>query len=841
MNDIRIALRNLFKSPGFTAAVIVTLAVAIGANTAMFSILYAVILEPLPFREPARLMRVWETDQHNASFREGASMPDLDDWLKQQRVFSALAGTTSKQLNLTERGSEAERVNVNGVSHTLFDMLGVKPMAGRTFVAADDRQGAPPVALISEALWRRRFGAWFRDPATSQPRNPVTHTITLDGITYEAIGVLPEVPGVGRRGADVWIPLTVAVHPFGDVRGVHNVYVIGRLDDGVTQQQAESAMNVIATRLSQQYPDDNVGRGVFVEPLFDALVRDARPRLYILGAAVIAVLLIACINVAGLMLARADTRVRELAIRASLGASRLRIVRQLLTESALLAVIGGTLGVAFAWWATKTLLAMAPALPRAGNIGINLPVLLFALGAALLAVILFGVVPAIRTSNVQPAQALGSTRAVIRGTRTAGRSVLVVTEVALAVVLVIASGLLLKSFAKLMAVDVGLQTTNVVTLSMSLPEAKYPVPSRAEYPNWPAAINFYDRLLERMSSVSGVQSAALGMAHPLDPAFTSQVTVVGQPETDGPRDEVRIRPVTPGYFETLGISLLRGRMLTRDDARNAAVPAAEHAASRRSPDRSETRPAQPARTPAVPNNIVVNESLARKYFPNESPIGKQLTFWGKPNTIVGVVKGERFGGPASELEPALYPPLARLPMSNVTLVVRAGGDAGGVIAATRAAIRQTDPDMALFDVELLRATLDRTLATPKFQAVLIAAFGAIALLLAAIGLYALIAYQVQQRTNEIGVRVALGATRGEIARLILGRAAAIAATGIVIGLAGAFATGRFLQSIVFGISTRDPVIFTAVPLLLGAIALLATWLPVRRAVKLDPAVALHVE
>ncbi|HYK06109.1 MAG TPA: ABC transporter permease [Thermoanaerobaculia bacterium] len=801
MNDLRIALRNLFRTPGFTAAVIVTLAVAIGANTAMFSILYAVIFEPLPFREPARLMRVWETDQHNASFREGASMPDLADWVAQQRVFSSMAGTSWRQLNLTERGSEAERVDVTGVSHTLFGILGVKPLAGRTFVAADDRAGAPPVALISESLWQRRFG-----------RAKVTgRTITLDGNAYDIAGVMPDVPGLGGRGPDVWIPLTIALHPFNDVRGVHSVFVIARLKDGVTREQAQTEMNFIATRLAQQYPNDNKGRGVFVEPLFDALVREARPRLYILGASVAAVLLIACINVAGLMLARADTRVRELAIRASLGATRMRIVRQLLSESLVLASIGGILGVALAWWATRTLLAVAPALPRAGNIGINLPVLGFALAATLLAMILFGVVPAIRTSNVHPAQALGSMRAVIRGTRTAGRSALVVTEIALAVVLVIASGLLLKSFARLMAVDVGLQATNVVTLSMTLPEAKYPVPSRDQYPNWPSAINFYDRLLERIRTVPGVQNAALGMAHPLDPAWTSQVTIVGQPVSDGPRDEVRIRPVTQGYFETLGIPLLRGRTIGRDDRATA---------------------------PAV---IVVNESLAKKYFPNQNPVGKQMSFWGKASTIAGVVKGERFGGPQSEPEPALYPPLARVPMANITLVVRARGDAGSVLAAVRDAIRQIDADMALYDVELLSTTLERSVATPKFQAILITAFGAIALLLAAIGLYALIAYQVQQRTNEIGVRVALGATRAQIARLVLGRAVTVAVTGIVIGLAGALVTVRFLQSILYDISTRDPAIFIAVPLLLAATALIATWIPLRRAVRLDPAVALHVE
>jgi putative ABC transport system permease protein len=802
MNDIRIALRNLFRTPGFAVAVTVTLAVAIGANTAMFSILYAVVLEPLPFRDSDRLMRVWQTDQHNASYREGASMPDLVDWQKQQRTFGALAGTVSKQLNLTEAGSEPERINVTGASHTLFGMLGVTPLAGRTFTAADDRQGAEAVALLGESFWRRRFAG----------ADVVGRAIALDGKTHRIAGVVPDLPAIWRgAGTDVWIALTPAVHPFAEVRGVHNVYVIGRLKDGVTREQAQSEMTMIASRLAQQYPDDNKGRGVLVERLLDALVRDARPRLFILSAAVLAVLLIACINVAGLMLARADTRMRELAIRASLGASRSRLARQLLTESAVLAGLGCAGGIALAWWATRTLTALAPPMPRGGNIGLNLPVLCFALGAALLAALLFGVVPAVRSSNVHPALALGSVRTSIRGTRTAGRSALVVAEVALAVILVITAGLLLKSFAGLMAVDVGLRTSNVVTFSMSLPEAKYPVPGRDQYPDWPAAVAFYDRLLERIATVPGVASAALGMAHPLDLGFTSQVAVTGQPDSGGPKDEVRIRPVTPSYFETLGIPLLRGRLLTRDDK------------------------------PGAPAAIVVNEALAKRYFRNESAVGKQLTFWGKPNTIVGVVKGERFGGPLNEPEPAIYGPLSRLPMGNITLAVRATHDPGSTVAAVRAAIRQIDPDMALFDVEPLGDTLERTVATPKFQAMLTAAFGAIALLLAALGLYALIAYQVQQRTNEIGVRVALGATSGEIARLVLVRAAIVAAAGIAIGLVGALATGRFLQSIVFQISTRDPVIYTAVPLLLGAIALVAAWVPVRRAVRLDPAVALNVE
>lgn len=800
MNDFRFALRSLAKQPGYAIAAILTLAIAIGANTSMFSILYAVVLQPLPFRDADRLVRVWETDQHNASPREGASMPDFEDWKKQQHVFAALAGTTTRMLNLTEANAEAERISSSGVSHDYFAMMGMRPVAGRSFIASDDREGAEPVVLISDAFWRRRFGGV----------DVIGKPITLDAKTYSVAGVMPAEAALARDGVDVWLPLTAAVAPFGDVRGVHNVYVIARLKDGVDATKAMNEMKVVAARLEQQYPDDNKGRGVMVEPLHEAMVRDARPRLYILSAAVLAVLLIACINVAGLMLARADARARELAVRASLGASRGRIVRQLLTESVALASIGGIAGVAFAWWATRTLLAMAPTLPRAQAIGISIPVLLFAILASMLSAILFGVIPAIRTSAVQPALALGA-RGSVRGTRTAGRGVLVIAEVAMAVVLVVGAGLLLKSFERLLAVDVGMKAGNVVTFSLKLPEAKYPLPDRATYPHWPEATQFYDRALERVAEVPDVRSAVLAMNHPLATGWTSQISIVGQPSADGPKDEVRIRAVSPGYFETLGIPLQRGRTVARTDTTNAPLVA------------------------------VINEALAKKYFGNANPIEQQIALWGKSRTIIGVVKGERFGGPQADAEPALYPPLAQMPMSDVTLAVRASGDPQSVIAGVRDTMRSIDPDIALYDIETLDETLSHSVATPRFQAVLITAFGAIALLLAAIGLYALIAYQVQQRTNEIGVRLALGATQKEIARLVLVRAASLAFTGIAIGLAGALATGRFLQSVVFQVSPHDPAIYIAVPLLLGLIALLATWVPIRRAMRLDPATALHVD
>ena len=522
-------------------------------------------------------------------------------------------------------------------------------------------------------------------------------------------------------------------------------------------------------------------------------------------------LLIACINVAGLMLARADTRVRELAIRASLGASRARIVRQLLTESVAIAAAGGLFGIRFAWWATRTFIALAPSIPRTGGIGMNLPVLLFALAASFFSAVLFGVIPAVRTSAVQPALALGGARGVLRGTRTAGRGILVIVEVALAVMLVIGAGLLLKSLSRLMAVDVGLRTADIATFSMKLPETKYPNPPRESYPRWPEATNFYDALLERLQSVPGVTRAALGTNHPLDSGFTSQIVVVGQPEPTGPVDEVRIRPVTPAYFETLGIPLLRGRALARRPRRTAGGRRGQRSAGDAATFGIRIRSA---------SSSTCGDSPARS------------SAWSKAS--VSADRRRARAGPlsaahadADEHTDARRPREHGDPEADDQRRTRHHARA----RSRDRVVRRRDP----------RRHARRTLATPRFQAILITSFGAIALLLAAIGLYALIAYQVQQRTNEIGIRLALGATRAEVARLILSRAFALALTGIAVGLAAALAAGRFLKAIVFQVSTSDPTIYIVVPLLLAVIALAATWIPTRRAMRLDPAVALHVE
>ncbi|HEX8252489.1 MAG TPA: ABC transporter permease [Thermoanaerobaculia bacterium] len=801
MRDIYYAFRSLWKSPGFMAAAVLTLAIGIGANTAMFSVLYAVVFEPLGIHDPSRVVMVWETDRHNASLREGASAPDYFDWLAQQRPFSSMAGMTMRMMNFTAGTSDPERIGALGVPSHYFDLVGVKPIAGRVFSRNDDRVGASPVALISETLWQRRFGG---DAVAGRD-------ITLDGVRYTISGVVPAAAALGRQDVEVWVPFEPTLGAAREIRGQHGIGVVARLRDGVSVKQAESEMNVVAARLERLYPDDNQGRGVFVEPVRDYLLGDVRPRLYVLSAAVAGVLLIACLNVAGLLLARGDSRAREVAIRASLGASRARLMRHFLAESVVIALAGGTLGLLLASWTTDLLRAIAPTLPRASTIDLNMPVLFFAFLVSAVAAVIFGLAPSFRASSVVPALALGGGRGVTRRVTTKARALLVAGEIALTVMLVIAAGLLLQSFTRLSSVDLGMKTENVMTFGFSLPSAKYPQPPRAEYPVWPKASGFQRELLDSTKRVPGVTGVAVALNRPLDSGWTSRIEIAGRTPTSGPPDEVRIRPVSEGYFELLGIPLLRGRSIAAQDR---------------------------AGTPFV---VVINEALASRYFPNENPVGKTLSFWATPRTIIGVVKGERFGGPENAPEAAVYPPMAQAPAAEAVLLVRTSGDPKSVVPSVRKVVRSIDPSLALYDIETLEEAAGNSVASQRFQAVLITSFGVIALVLATLGLYALIAHEVQQRTNEIGIRLALGAQRREIARLILVHATVIGGAGVVAGLVGALAAGRFLESLLFKMKALDPALYTGVPLLIIATALLAAYIPTRRAMNVDPAVAMRYE
>lgn len=801
LQDLRYAARTLAKNPGFAAAAALTLALGVGANTAIFSVVNGVLLRPLPFAEPERLMIVWETDPHNQSFREGASVPDFFDWKHQSRRFERLAASTAAERNLTGPGKEPERLEIAAVSHDLFALLKIEPSLGRAFRPEEDEPGGARVAILSHGIWQSRYGG---------APEALGQIITLDGRDHEIVGVMPTHFGF-PADAPLWVPLASATETFREVRGVHNLTVLGRLKRGATREAAQAEMAAIAAGLEKQYPEDNRGRGAAVESLHEAIVGRVRPALLTLLGAVGLVLLIACANVASLMLARASTRSREIAIRTSLGASRFRLVRQLLTESVLLALIGGAVGLAAAFWGLEALLALSPAnLPRSDSIGIDLAVLGFSFALSVVVGVVSGLVPAIQSSSAALSETLNasSLRAGVRG---GTRGSLVVAEVAMAVVLAVGAGLLIKSFSRLRQVDPGFRTENLLTLRITLPESKYPTPPRSEYPRWPKAVSFYERLLERSSAVPGVISAAVALNHPLASGWTSQIEIVGRPEPPGARDEVRMRPVSPGYFQTIGVPVLKGRAPGERDRQG---------------------------TPLI---VAINEAMARKYFPGEDAIGRSVRFWGEPREIVGVVRDVRFRGLGRDVDPAIYPALSQMPMSEFSLVVKTRVPPLSVLPALRTAVRSIDSDLALFDVATLEQLLSESVGAPRFHMVLLTAFGALALLLAAVGIYGLLSYSVAQRTREIGIRSALGARRADLLRLVVGEGLARSLLGLLLGLVGAFVLTRFLAGLLFQVGTRDPYIFASVVATLLGVAFLASYLPARRAAKMDPMLALRNE
>jgi len=796
VQDIRYAIRVLARSRAFTFAALLTLMLGIGATTSIFSVLWSVLLQPLPYPDPSRLAVVWEVDRHNGTSQEATSYFDLRDWQAQARSFERLSGVYSGNATITDPPREAERVGSAFTMWDLFAVMRVKPQIGRAFTAQDDVQNAAPVVILSDALWKSRYG-----------RGPVLdRNIIVDGKPHRVIGVMPagfDFPG----DVGVWMPFVAEAAEHQLSRGVHNILTVGRLKDGVTMQAANAEMTAMMARMEKLDPED-AGRGVKVESLHDAVVGDTRPRLLMLAGAVLLVLLIGCINIAGLMLARGNARSRELAIRTSLGASRRRVARQLFIESVVLALAGAALGIAFTVVATKALVALLPTLPRASTIGLHAPVLLFAIAAALASAVMFGLVPAIRATK--PFDALRGRASDPR--RAFGRSVLVVVELALAMVLVVGAGLFLTSLKRLLSIDPGMQTDHVLTAQIELPPATYPVPSRKEYPHWPRATSFYDEMLPKLRSMPGVEKAALAMMHPFGGGWTTSVEVEGQPrQTAAEHDEVRIRIVSPQYFEALGIPLLRGR--TFDDRDRAGAP----------------------------DTIIINDAFVQRYFPHGDPIGKHINIWGRQKEIVGVVRGERFRGLDRDREAAMYPPLAQMPMSSMFIVMRVSGDPMSQATALRSAVHAVDPGIAVSSVEPAEKRITQSMATPRFQTALVTLFGFMGLVLAAVGLYGLIAYQVQQRTREIGIRVALGAQRGEILLLVVRQGLGLALIGILIGIAAATGATRFIAATLFQISATDPRVFAAVAAVLTLVAVTASYVPARRASRIDPSVALRYE
>jgi putative ABC transport system permease protein len=804
--DVRYALRTLVRWPGFTAVVVLTLALGIGGNAAIFSVVNAVLLRPLPYADPDRLVFVLgtPTDGDSAKVGSSSSYPDFADLRARTRSFSQLAAYSIQQTTVT--GKEFEPAIVSGapITANLFPTLGVTPLLGRLFVADDDRPGAARVAILSNEFWQQRFNG---NP------NAVGTSISVNGTPTTIVGVMR--PRDTFPGATaIWYPAAESNDP--RTRGQHSYRVLGRLARGVTHEQANRDVAAVARQLETEYPALNAKRSARVQSMAEGIVGNVRPQLLVLLGSVVLVLLIVCVNVANLFLARAAARAREVAVRTALGAGRTRLARQFLTESVVVTAIGSVLGLVVAYWGSKLLVSKAPqSIPRASEIGIDANVVLFLLGLSVGTAVIFGVLPALQMSRGMP---IASLREGGRGTRgglarRGLRQALVVSEVALAVVLVVGASLLVKSFWKMQRVDPGFVPDRMLVVQIQLPQSRY-----GGYADGDRVRAFYRDLFERLAARPEVQSVAVAMQHPLAPGWTSSFTIDGREHPPaGQEPESSIRPVTPGYFRAVGAKLLRGREIEAADGVGA------------------------------PGVVVINEAFAKLHFPNENPIGKRIlrsSWWkGMPDSyeVVGLVGDERFNGPRAAADPATYFSLAQFTFNDNWVLVRTKQDPKTFVPTLRRIVWGVDRDLPLENIRTMDQLLGESVADSRFNTVLLSLFAVVALLLAAIGIYGVLAYMVAQRTSEIGIRMALGARRSAVLRLVVGNGLTLALVGVAIGGAVSLVATRALERLVFGVSTTDPGVFAFVAVVLTAVAATAAAVPALRASRVDPIVALRSE
>jgi len=802
--DLRYAVRTLGKSPGFTLVAVATLALGIGANTAIFSVVHAVLLRRLPYPEPGRLVVLRER-QIRQDRDMGVAWPTFLDWRTQARSFRDMAGFRTDYAMLSGLG-EPEMLRAAQVSAPFFPMLGVRPVLGRAFDAADDKPGAPPVALLSHGVWKRRFGG---DPAV------VGRSIALDANPHVIVGVLPPSFAFVAEAVDVYTPVgLMGSRPSWLERGNHSAMrVLGRLAPGATLEGARREMETIMLGLEKQYPKSNSGQRATIAFLDDALFRDFRAALWILLAAVGVVLLIACANVAHLLLARASARRREFAIRTAIGAGRGRLVRQLLTESLLLSAIGGALGVVLAAWALGPLLRLSPPeIPRLADTTIDPAVLLFTLAASTLTGLIFGLVPAAQASRTDPQTTLRESGNSSTGglERQRLRSALFVSEVALAFVLAVASGLLLRSLRQVEGVSPGLETDGVLALDVYLPEAKYK--DDAEQ------LRFHQRALEEIRRLPGVETASASMCTPVVGQCWGSVYLVSDRPVPSQAElpSSAFNMVESSYFQTMRVPLKQGRYFDATD------------------------------TPASPPVVVINEKMARKWWPNESPLGKRIK-QGFPQDrspfreIVGVVGDVPQSGLDAETRTEVFLPMTQDPTAALTLLVRTSRPPMSMAKAVTAAIHTLDKDQAVSSVQPMNQYIAESLARRRFHTLLLGAFGALALLLSAVGIYGVVSYGVAQRRREIGIRTALGANPGNVLRLVFRQALRLAAVGLAIGVVAAVGLTRLLSSLLFGVGPTDPLTFGGVSLVVIGVVALACARPARRAMAVDPATVLRAE
>jgi putative ABC transport system permease protein len=808
LQDLRYGFRMLVKRPGFTVIAVLALALGIGANTAIFSVVNAVLLRPLPYKDPQRIVAVWETNpQLGAEMRNRneVAMGNFLDWRAQNQTFERMGALTYANANLTG-GGEPERLQSMVVTTDLFDVLGVQPALGRSFRPEEENVASPRVVVLSHGLWQRRFGA---DPTV------VGRTLTINGNQVTVVGVMPQgfqLQFPTSMQVEMWLPMRIDPAATVEARNFHYLYVLARLKDGVSLEQSQAGMNSIAGQLQQQYPETNAGKGAHVVSLHKQLVGNVQPYLYVLFAAVGFVLLIACANVANLLLARVAARHKEVAIRIALGASRWRLIRQLLTESILLASVGGLLGLLLAYWGIDLLVALTPGdVPRLNEIGLHAPVFIWTLLVSILTGVLFGLAPALQASKPDLNESLkesGRSSAGLERSRL--RNLLVVSEVALALVLLVCAGLMIKSFMRLQQVSPGFEPKNLLTMNISLSRQKYPEAQKAN--------GFYNQLFERVRAVPGVES--VGGIDPLplsDSNGTTSFVVEGGPMlAQADRPEVGERSITPDYFQTMRIPILKGRAFTEQDREN------------------------------TPRALIVNEALARRYWPNEEVLGKRLGFeddaskqvWWEIVGVVGNVKHERLD---AEAKPELFFPYGQSPRNFMSLVVRTSSDPSMMITGVRDQVLAIDKDQPVFDIKTMEQRLSKSVAQSRFIMLLLGVFSALALILAAVGIYGVMAYVVSLRTHEIGIRMALGAQSRDVLWMVVRQGMTLTLIGVAIGLVAAFALTRLMSSLLYGVTATDPLTFITVALVLSMVALLAIFIPARRATRVDPMEALRYE
>ena len=810
LQDIRYAVRTLVRKPGFATMTVLTLAVGIGGNAAIFSAVRSVLLRPLPFPAPNELVQVFSTTARAPDRAVGSvSPPDFTDWRRDNRSFSEIATINANAYALTGLGT-AEQLPGAQVTGGFFNVLAVPALYGRTLLPEDDATGGPDVVVLGYSLWTRRFGA---DPSA------VGRTITLEGTAYRIVGVMP-------RGfkypldSELWLPQRFTTNDLTTQRGAHYLDVIGRLKPGASLEQAREDMRAIASRQAAAFPSTNRNARIAVHEMRSALVGNVRTALLVLLGAVGFVLLIVCVNVANLVLTRALGRSRELAVRTALGAGRVRLVRGVLVESGLLALAGGLSGLALAWWASNGIASLEPALgiPLLGDTRVDGAVVAFTLAASALAAMLCGALPAWHSA------ALGDVAGRIReesGTATGDRhrqrirSTLIVCETALAVVLLVGAGLLLRSFVRMSTVELGFDPAGVQTFNISLPATRYPQPADR------AAL--VQSLLARAAAVPGVSSAGAIFGLPLtDFGYTiSMSTLDGRRLGDDEQDarSLQVRAVTPSYFRAMAIPIVRGRALGDGDRLGA------------------------------PPTVVVNETAAARLWPNDNPLGHEFTLGtrmgqgGLPagGTVVGVARDVHDFGPLQAVRPTVYLSHAQFPMGFMTVTVRTGGDPQGLIEPMRAAVAELDPNLPIFRVRSLPQIAGDAVAQPKVYLLLLSLFAGVAVLLAALGIYGVLTHAVAQRTREIGIRLALGAARTGVVTMVVRQAVLLAAIGLGIGLALALGASRLITGLLFGIESSDALTYGAVAAALLVVALAAAYLPARRASRIDPMRALRYE